>query len=150
VSTEENKAIVRRWFLESWNEGRLEVADELIAPDYDSHPAPTDVNFGRGPAGQKEFLTFYRTAFPDVHMEIEDMVAEGDRVAVRWRGTGTHRGELMGFPASGKPATVTGMFISRVVGGKIVEGWANFDALGMMMQIGAIPMPAQGGAVSQA
>jgi steroid delta-isomerase-like uncharacterized protein len=150
VSTEENKAIVRRWFLETWNEGRLEVADELIAPDYDAHPAPTDPDFGRGPAGQKAFLTFYRTAFPDVHMEIEDMLAEGDRVAVRWRGTGTHRGELMGIPPSDKPATVTGMFISRVADGKIVEGWANFDALGMMMQIGAIPMPAQGGAVSQA
>jgi steroid delta-isomerase-like uncharacterized protein len=144
VSTEENKALVRRWFLETWNDGKLDLADELIAPDYDAHPTRTDVDFGRGPAGQKQFITMYRSAFPDVHMEIEDMVAEGDRVAVRWRGTGTHQGELMGIPPSGKKATVTGMFINRVVDGKIVEGWANFDALGMMMQIGAVPMPAQG------
>lgn len=143
MSTEENKALVRRWFLEAWNEGNLALADDVIAPDYDPHPAPTDMNFGRGPAGQKQLIAFYRAAFPDVRMEIEDMVAEGDRVVVRWRGTGTHNGELMGVPPTGKPATVTGMFINRVVDGKLVEGWTSFDALGMMMQIGAIPMPTQ-------
>jgi predicted ester cyclase len=99
--------------------------------------------FGRGPEVQKRLIDFYRSAFPDVRMEIEDMVAEGDRVVVRWKGTGTHTGELMGVPPSGKPAVVTGVFINRVVDGKLVEGWTSFDALGMMMQIGAIPMPAQ-------
>jgi steroid delta-isomerase-like uncharacterized protein len=143
VSIEENKALVRRWFLEAWNAGNLALADEVIAADYDPHPAPTDMPFGRGPEGQKQLIAFYRSAFPDVRMEIEDMVAEGDRVVVRWKGTGTHTGELMGVPPSGKPAVVTGMFINRVVNGKLVEGWTSFDALGMMMQIGAIPMPAQ-------
>lgn len=144
MSTEENKALVRRWFLAAWNEGNLDLADEVIAPDYDPHPAPSDVDFGPGPEGQKQLIAFYRNAFPDVQMEIEDMVAEGDRVVVRWRATGTHTGELMGVPASGKHTTVTGMFINRVANGKLVEGWTSFDALGLMMQIGAVPMPAQG------
>ncbi len=141
MSTEENKAIVRRYWEEAWNKGNLAVVDELVAADFDGHPQPSDPDFGRGPEGVKRLVGMYRAAFPDVQMTIEDMLAERDRVLVRWTGRGTHTGELMGIPATGKSATVTGMFLSRIADGKIVEGWGNFDALGMLQQLGVVPSP---------
>jgi steroid delta-isomerase-like uncharacterized protein len=143
MSTEQNKTLVRRYWEEVWNQGNLAVVDELITADFDGHPAPSDANFGRGPTGQKQFVDMYRTAFPDLRMTIEDMTAEGDRVAVRWTARGTNTGEMMGMPATGKHATVTGMFLNRLAAGKIAEGWGNFDALGMLQQLGVIPTPEQ-------
>jgi steroid delta-isomerase-like uncharacterized protein len=143
MSTEQNKTFVRRYWEEVWNQGNLAVVDELIASDFDGHPLPGEPDFGRGPTGQKQFVDMYRTAFPDLRMTIEDMTAEGDRVAVRWTARGTNTGEMMGMPATGKHATVTGMFLNRLAGGKIAEGWGNFDALGMMQQLGVIPTPEQ-------
>jgi len=141
MSTEQNKTFVRRYWEQVWNQGNLAVVDELIASDFDGHPLPSDPDFGRGPAGQKQLVGMYRTAFPDLRMTIEDMTAEGDRVVVRWTVRGTQTGEMMGIPATGKPTTVTGMFLNRLAAGKIVEGWGNFDALGMMQQLGLIPTP---------
>jgi len=141
MSTEQNKTFVRRYWEQVWNQGNLAVVDELIASDFDGHPLPSDPDFGRGPAGQKQLVGMYRTAFPDLHMTIEDMTAEGDRVVVRWTVRGTQTGEMMGIPATGKPTTVTGMFLNRLAAGKIVEGWGNFDALGMMQQLGLLPTP---------
>ena len=143
MSTEQNKTFVRRYWEQVWNQGNLAVVDELIASDFDGHPLPSDPNFGRGPAGQKQLVGMYRAAFPDVRMAIEDMTAEGDRVAVRWTARGTNTGEMMGMPATGKPARVTGMFVNRIAAGKIAEGWGNFDALGMLQQLGVIPTPEQ-------
>jgi steroid delta-isomerase-like uncharacterized protein len=143
MSTEQNKTLVRRYWEEVWNKGNLAVADELIASDFDGHPLPSDPDFGRGPAGQKHLVGMYRTAFPDVRMTIEDMTAEGDRVVVRWTARGTQTGVFMEIPATGKPTKVTGMFANRLAGGKIVEGWGNFDALGMLQQLGVIPTSAQ-------
>jgi steroid delta-isomerase-like uncharacterized protein len=143
MSTEQNKTFVRRYWEEVWNQGNLAVVDELIASDFDGHPLPGEPDFGRGPTGQKQFVDMYRTAFPDLRMTIEDMTAEGDRVAVRWTARGTNTGEMMGMPATGKHATVTGMFLNRLAGGKIAEGWGNFDALGMLQQLGVIPTPEQ-------
>jgi steroid delta-isomerase-like uncharacterized protein len=143
MSTEQNKAIVRRYWEEVWNQGNLAVVDELIASDFDGHPLPGEPDFGRGSAGQKQFVDMYRTAFPDLRMTIEDMTAEGDRVAVRWTARGTNTGEMMGMPATGKHATVTGTFFNRLAAGKIAEGWGNFDALGMLQQLGVIPTPEQ-------
>jgi steroid delta-isomerase-like uncharacterized protein len=143
MSTEQNKTLVHRYWEQVWNQGNLAVVDELIATDFDGHPAPSDPDFGRGPEGQKQFIRMYRTAFPDLRMTIEDMTAEGDRVAVRWTARGTQTGEMMGMPATGKHATVTGMFLNRLASGKIVEGWGNFDALGMLQQLGVIPTPEQ-------
>jgi steroid delta-isomerase-like uncharacterized protein len=143
MSTEENKALARRAFEEAWNKGNLAVLDQLVAADFDGHPQPSDADFGRGPEGQKRFIGMYRAAFPDIQMTIEDMTAEGDRVAVRWTGRGTHTGELMGMPATGKRATVTGILIDRIAGGKIAESWGNFDALGMLQQLGVVPAPGQ-------
>ncbi len=143
MSTEQNKTIVRRYWEEVWNQGNLAVVDELIAADFDGHPAPSDADFGRGPTGQKQLVGLYRGAFPDMRMSIDDMTAEGDRVALRWTARGTNTGEMMGMPATGKPATVTGIVINRLAGGKIAEGWTNFDALGMLQQLGVIPTPEQ-------
>jgi len=143
MSTEQNKALVRRYWEDVWNKGNLALLDELIATDFDGHPLPGEPDFGRGPAGQKQLVEMYRTAFPDLRMTIEDMTAEGDRVVVRWIARGTQTGEMMGIPATGKPTTVTGMFLNRLAADKIAEGWGNFDALGMMQQLGVIPTPEQ-------
>jgi steroid delta-isomerase-like uncharacterized protein len=141
MSTEQNKALVRRYWEEVWNKGNLALLDELIATDFDGHPLPGEPDFGRGPAGQKQLVGMYRTAFPDLRMTIEDLTAEGDRVVVRWTARGTQTGEMMGIPATGKPTTVTGMFLNRLAAGTIAEGWGNFDALGMLQQLGVIPTP---------
>jgi steroid delta-isomerase-like uncharacterized protein len=139
--SEENKALARRW-VEILTQGNFDVAEEIYAPDFVAHdPAmPEDV---RGVEGRKEFYNMYRSAFPDAEITIEEQVAEGNTVATRWTGRGTHQGELMGVPPSGNRAEVVGITISRIEGGKIVEEWDIYDALGMMQQIGAIPEPGE-------
>jgi len=143
MSTEQNKTLVRRYWDEAWNKGNLAVMDELVASDFDGHPLPSDANFGPGPEGQKRLVGLYRGAFPDMRMTIDDMIADGDRVVLRWTARGTNTGEMMGMPATGKPATVTGIIVNRLAAGKIAEGWGNFDALGMLQQLGVIPTPEQ-------
>lgn len=143
MSTEENKALVRRWVEELFNEGNLEVADEIIAPDSVLHD-PTLPDLPDGPEGHKRFVGLYRAAIPDAHVALEDeLLAEGDRVVSRWSAHGTHQGELMGIPPTGGRVTPTGITVWRIEGGKIAETWTNYDALGMMRQIGAIPEPGQ-------
>ncbi len=131
----ENKALVRRLFEEIWNKGNLSVADQIFATNYVHHD-PSTPDFGRGPESEKKRATLYRTAFPDLQLAIEDLVAEGDRVVTRWTARGTHRGELRGIAPTGKQFTVTGISIARISGGKLVEGWVNWDAQGLMEQLG--------------
>jgi steroid delta-isomerase-like uncharacterized protein len=139
--SEENKALARRFIEEAFNEGNLSVVDEIFASaDYVLHD-PASPEEVRGPEGVKEFVQMYRSAFPDTHITVEDQIAEGDEVVTRWTGRGTHRGELMGIPASGNQVEVPGITIDRFSGGKGVESWTNYDALGMMQQIGAVPSP---------
>jgi steroid delta-isomerase-like uncharacterized protein len=140
MSPEENKALTRRVLEEIFTEGNLDLADDLIAPDFVDHDSamPEEVH---GIEGFKEFVGMYRSAFPDLHVEVEDQVAEGDKVATRWRASGTHDGEIAGVPATGNWVEITGMEISRISGGKIAEIWDNYDVMGMMQQIGAIPSP---------
>ena len=136
--SEENKALARRVIEEMFNEGNLDVADEIIAQDHAHHdPAMPEERHGR--EHFKQFASMYRSAFSDLHIEIEDQIAEGDKVASRWVARGTHEGDLMGLPPSGKQVTVVGMTIDRVAEGKVAETWDSYDALGMMQQIGAIP-----------
>jgi len=97
----------------------------------------------RGRDEFKQLLSLYITAFPDARFTVEDQIAEGDRVASRYTFRGTHQGELMGIAPTGKQVTVTGMIINRIVNGKSEEGWLNFDALGMLQQLGAAPVPGQ-------
>jgi steroid delta-isomerase-like uncharacterized protein len=134
----ENKALARRLIDEAFNAGNLDVIDELLAEDYVGYDAALPEP-QRGRAAAKEAIAGYRAAFPDVHLTVEDQVAGEDRVATRWSGRGTHQGDLMGMAATGKQATVTGITIDRIVNGRIVESWTNWDTLGMMQQLGAVP-----------
>ena len=136
MSADTNKEIVRRLGVEPW-EGNLGVIDEVVAPDYVGHdPAQPEM---QGPGGIKEFVTGYLAGFPDGKITIDEQLAEGDLVATRWTGRGTHQGELMGIPATGKQVTVSGITISRVKNGKVVEEWSNWDTLGMLQQLGVVP-----------
>lgn len=136
--SEQNKAIVRRLMEEVWTKGNLAVADELLAANYVHHD-PTTVDFGPGPEGEKQRAKLYRTAFPDLEFTIGDMIAEGDTVTMRWTSRGTHRGPLLAIAPTGKKATVSGMTIGRFAGGKLVEGWVNWDALGLLQQLDVVP-----------
>ena len=137
--SEENKAVSRRIIEECFNQGNLALIDELHTADYVDHDAPPAL--ANGPEGMKQLIGMYRAAFPDVHIIIDDILAEGDKVALRWTATGTHQGELMGIPPTNKKVTITGMDINRLAGGKIAEHWGNFDQMGMMQQLGVIPSP---------
>jgi steroid delta-isomerase-like uncharacterized protein len=137
MSSEQNKKIVRRVFEEPWK-GNLAVVDEFVASDYIGHD-PANPELLRGPEGVKEFISTYRAAFSDARIMVEQQLAEGDLVATRWSGRGTHEGELMGIEPTGKQVTVSGLTISRLEGGKIVEEFQNWDTFGMMQQLGAIP-----------
>jgi steroid delta-isomerase-like uncharacterized protein len=141
MSAEEHKALVRRFYDEVWNQGRLEVVDELNAPTFvERTPAP-----GLPPTkeGVKALVAMYRTAFPDTQFTVDDVLAEGDGVAVRWTARGTHQRELQGIPATNKQVTVTGMDLYRLDNGKIAEHWGTWDQLGLLQQLGAIPAPEQ-------
>jgi predicted ester cyclase len=141
--SEANKGIVRRMIDEILNgQGNPDVADELFAPYYVGHNPASPVDT-RGPEGVKGFASMFRSAFPDVHFSVEDQVAEGDKVVTRWRGSGTHRGDLFGIAPTGKGASFVGITINRIEGGKVAEEWQIFDALGMMQQLGAIPSPGE-------
>lgn len=136
MSADTNKEIVRRLGVEPW-EGNFGVIDEVVAADYVGHdPAQPELH---GPDAIREFITAYLTGFPDGRITIDEQLAEGDLVATRWTGRGTQQGELMGIPPTGKQVTVSGITISRVEGGKVVEEWSNWDTLGMLQQLGVVP-----------
>lgn len=135
------KQIVKRLFEEPWK-GNLDVIDEHIAPGYIGHD-PSEPEGIRGPAGFRAFVQKYLTAFPGGQITVDDQILEGDKIATRWTGRGTHKGEIAGIAPTGKQITVTGLTISRLDGDMVVEDWTTWDALGMLIQIGAIPAPAQ-------
>ncbi len=137
MSTEDNKALELRIFEEVWNKGNLAVVDELSDENVVNHNPPGPLL--QGSEAFKQFVLMYRSAFPDTHITIEDQIAEGEKVVTRWTARGTHKGELMGIPPTGKQVTVTGISISHIVGSKVVESWTNFDVLGMMQQLGVVP-----------
>jgi steroid delta-isomerase-like uncharacterized protein len=136
MSIEQNKAVARRLFEEVWNSKNLAVLDELAGPNFVFH---NSVQTLYGPEGFKQFATTYHNAFPEAHFTIEDVIAEGDSVVLRWTARGTHKGELLGIPPTGKQVTVSGITVTLLSNGKSVEGWGEFDALGMLQQIGVIP-----------
>jgi len=136
--SEQNKVIVRRLFEELWNKGNLSVADQLFSPNY-AHHDPSTPDFGRGPESERKRATLYRTAFPDLQLTIEDIIAEGETVMARWSCRGTHKGDLSGISPTGKQFTISGVTIARLTNGKLAEGYVNWDALGLMQQLGVIP-----------
>jgi predicted ester cyclase len=133
--SEENKTIVRRYF-DSWG------TPELLSPDFVAHMPDVP-----GPMNREAFVQYQGVilaAFPDFRPTLEEQIAEGDKVANRLVFQGTHKGDFQGIPPTGKRVTITATTIERVAGGKIVEHWINFDALGMMQQLGVVPPPGQG------
>jgi len=137
MSVQDNIELLSRWFREVWNEGKTETVHELLSPDAVAIGQAGSAVELRGP---KEFVSFVkqiRSAFPDMHVEVEDTFGADDKVVVRWSARMTHRGDALGIPATGKPVRLTGITIARIVNGKIVAGWDNWDQLGMLQQIGA-------------
>jgi len=143
MSAEESKAFERRFFDEFMNKGNLALLDELLTPDFVDHS--TFPGFAPDREGEKQMWATFFPAFPDFHSTLEDTVAEGDKVATRFTARGTHKGEYMGIPPTGKRVTVTGIAIHRIKGGKMAENWANIDMLGMLQQLGVAPVPGQAG-----
>jgi steroid delta-isomerase-like uncharacterized protein len=140
MSAEENKALVRRFVEEFWNEGNTTAADELMASDAEIHLPTGEVV---SPDELKSFAATFRGSFPDWHSTFEELISEGDTVAERWTGRGTHLGELQGLPATGKRVEAPGSVFYRIVGGKIVEFRGQLDMMSLMQQLGAIPSPQQ-------
>ena len=140
MSTEANKAIVRRWVDEVLNRRDVSgqsVSYQLVAADFVRHfPGQPPIE---GLEAYRQFGTVYFSAFPDLQITPEDLIAEGDKVTMRYDWRGTHKGELMGIPPTGKQVITSGISILRVVDGKIAEQWDSFDNLGMLQQLGVIP-----------
>lgn len=130
-----NKAMLQRFFAEIYNQGDLCIADELVAADYCNHnPAPGEAP---GREGLKAFVAYLRRAFADLHIAVEDQVAEDDKVVTRFIISGVQESEFAGIPPTGRRVTVTAIGIHRIHHGQIQEGWLNWDALGLMQQLGA-------------
>lgn len=134
--SEKNKELVKRWFDEVWDQGRREAIAEMLAPDaviYDG---------GSGSTGPEGFYPFYdrmHQAFSDIRMQLHDIIAEGDKVCVRWSSTVRHTGDGLGMPATNQQIEITGMTIARIADGKIAAGWQNWDMLKMMQQLRGEP-----------
>ena len=139
MSAEQNKAVVQRWFAEMINVNNPNIADELIDPHYVNHFLPGQT----GPAVEQQIMTLFFSAFPDLQGTIDDLFAEGDRVAVRLTWRGTNGGSFNGMPPTNKAVAFSSTSIFRVANGKIAENWAQVDMLGLMQQLGVIPRPGQ-------
>jgi predicted ester cyclase len=139
-----NKDLCRRFIQKIFNEGELPLIRDFMSPDVVNHEVTDSFGDTGGlQAHNIEWMTgliyLYRHAFPDVHVEIQDQIAEGDRVVTRLRMRGTHKNALMAIAASGRKIDIAGIRVDRLAGGKIVESWSHFDVLGMLHQIGALP-----------
>ncbi|HET9921983.1 MAG TPA: ester cyclase [Ktedonobacteraceae bacterium] len=137
MSTEENKALIRRFYEEVFNEKKLEALDEFYAPDHVDHTLPPGLP--TSPDGTRQAIAMTLTALPDLHVTIEDMIAEGDRVVTRFTTHGTQQGAFGSIPPTGKRVAISTIEITRVADGKIVEDWGLDDRLGMLQQLGLLP-----------
>ncbi len=137
--SEENVALIRRWFEEVWNKGREEAIDEMFAVDGIAYGLNAEGGKTmRGPVDYKPFFRTFRSAFPEIEVIVEDTVAEGDKVAARCLVRGKHQSDSLGFAATGQATEFTGITIVRIRNGKIVEAWNNFDFMTMYKQLGAL------------
>jgi steroid delta-isomerase-like uncharacterized protein len=134
MSNEQNEQVARR-AIEAFNTGDESIVDDVTAEGFVNHD-PAMPEESRGPEGAKQFIAAYRTAFPDLHIAIEECFSDGDLVCTRWTSTGTNDGDLMGMPATGRSVRVTGMTIDKVQDGQVVESWNQWDNAGMMQQLG--------------
>jgi steroid delta-isomerase-like uncharacterized protein len=143
MSTEEANKRQARAGYQAMNEGKVEVMDQALAPNYVLHTAATPEQ-GTREAVKQGFVAI-RSAFPDWRFLVEDQVAEGDKVVTRWTARGTHKGEFNGIPPTGKEMTMAGITFVRMQDGVITDEWVQMDTLGMLQQLGAIPAPSQSG-----
>lgn len=139
MSAETNKAIVRRYIEQVFNERRPDLLEEFLAEDFESH-----TELAPGLEGAKQFYAISDAAFPDQQTTIEDVIAEGDKVVVRATFKGTHQGELIGIPPTGRTVILPWISILRLANGKIVEHWYQDDQMGLMQQLGVLPAPQSG------
>ena len=130
--TDSDRALGHLWFEEVWNKARREAISEMMASDALIHDGATKT---LGAEGCYPFYDRIRAAFPDIHITVDDTIAEGDKLVVRWSCSCTHTGNGLGFPATGRTAFFAGITILRIAGGKIIEGWQNWDMLGLMDQL---------------
>ena len=137
MSIEENKALTRRFYEEVFNNKHMAGVDAFVAPNVIDHGSPGGIE------SVKQTLTMLLTAVPDLHLTIEGIIAEGDRVAVHWTMSGTHLGASLGMPPTGKQFTMPGITLLRLEGGKVIEAWIVQDQLSMLQQLGLAPAPAQ-------
>lgn len=137
---EENKAVVRRWFEEVWNKGNIDVIHEILAPGAVVHNLPTDTDAGRTAAEQFiPLVQKFRGAMPDLHISVDDLLGEEDKIVARCTVRGTHQGDALGFAPTGIAVDFTGISIVRLRDGQFVEGWNNFDFMAMFQQLGVLP-----------
>ena len=137
MSAEENRQLIRRFYDEGWTKNNLDVYDELVVDDFTDHQAMPGLPPGR--EGFKALNVMFRSAFPDLRVDVDNVVAEDDKVGCRWRSTGTHEGELFGIPPTGNKVEVTATVFYRVENGRLAEGWIARDDVGLMRQLGVIP-----------
>jgi len=141
MSADENVQLMRRWFQEVWNEGRIQTVYDLLAPDAVAKGQRGAAAEIRGPEEFAKFVREMRGAFPDIKVHVEDVFGAGDKVVLRWSGVMTHTGDAPGLPASGQTVRIGGITIAQIVDGRIVAGWDSWDQLGMLEQIGAYKQP---------
>jgi steroid delta-isomerase-like uncharacterized protein len=139
MSIEENKALARRWLEEVWNKVNLATVDKLCTANFTFNYAAPGVSNDR--EGYRQTVIMLTSGVSDLKITLEDIVAEGDKVVVRWKGISKHTGDFMGIPATGKQLSMTGISIARIEGSKIAEEWGEMDMMGLMQQIGAFPPP---------
>ena len=140
MSTEDYRALGRRFIEDTWHGRDLAALDEICDANFVSHDA---TNSPPGLEGYKQLLTQFHAAFPDLHSTIEDEILEGDKLVMRFTMRGTHQGPLFGIAPTGKAVTMTGISIGRIANGKFVETWTNADLLGLFQQLGVLPAPGQ-------
>ena len=141
MSVEENIQLIRRWFQEVWNENRIQTVYDLLAPNAVGRGQTGSQGVIHGPEDFVPFVKQIRAAFPEIHIEVEDAFGSGDMVVARWSATMKHSGGGLGMPATGKSVRIPGTSIARILDGQIIEGWDNWDQLGMLQQIGAYSPP---------
>jgi steroid delta-isomerase-like uncharacterized protein len=137
MSAKENVELVRRWFKEVWNEGRIQTVHDLLAPDAVGVGEAEQGVTIHGPAEFVPFVERIRGAFPDINVVVEDAFGARDKVVARWSATMKHQGDQLGIPATGKPVRISGITIARIRNGQIIEAWDNWDQFALMQQIGA-------------
>lgn len=136
MSASENKALVRRLFEQGMNDGKAEIFNECVAPNFVNHDLPGPIP---GPEGFLQSFGMFEAAFPDLQVHLDEVLAEDDKVITRSHWTGTHKGDFMGVPASGASVEVNFIDIWRIEDGLLAESWVRMDLLGLMPQIGAVP-----------